>query len=53
MKNERTPRTLAECQFWCGYPIVRAQPAHGSRFLDWSLALAIGVAIGTLLARSI
>lgn len=53
MRNERTPRTLSECQFWTGYPIVRAASSPSPRWLNWTAAIGIGAYLGYLLARSI
>lgn len=53
-RNERTPRTLADCVWHCGYRSARPEPARsGNPLLNWGLAIAVGVALGTLIARSI
>ena len=48
MRNERTPRTLAEASFVTGYPAV--EHAH-HRSTDWrSVALAVVIGVGMALA---
>lgn len=55
MKNERTPRTLAEAQFWTGYQSVNPmpEPEPSPQWWCWLLAIAIGASLGALIARSI
>lgn len=48
MKNIRTPRTLADASFETGHPIART--CGSTRWADWLLAVAIGAAIGAVLA---
>lgn len=50
MKNERTPRTLSECDFTTGYPSV---PRARELFADGVYAIIVVVcaaAIGAMLA---
>ena len=51
MKNYRTPRTIAECNFDTGYPI--AYISDTDRILGWCLAGAIGIGLGLLVAFNI
>lgn len=45
MKNDRTPRTSAECQFTVGYPTIpRRRPP-----IDWSTWVIAALAAGVLL----
>jgi len=48
VKNERAPRTLAECSFPVGYRYVPPRPARG-RLADWLLAVALGVAFAVVI----
>lgn len=48
MRNERTPRTLSECQFVTGYS--SASPSPQGRWSGWWLAVAIGIALALVLA---
>jgi hypothetical protein len=51
MRNERTPRTLAETQFHTGYPL--AVQRRQWRTADWvmyalAVAVLVGIAVGVL-----
>jgi hypothetical protein len=48
MKNERTPRTLADCQWRTGYQSANPQPR--SNWAGWWLAVVIGVSLALVLA---
>ncbi len=50
MKNQRTPRTLADCDFSVGYPVVRPREPWIVRALPVALALVAFAAIGVILA---
>ena len=49
MRNERTPRTLAECQWVSGY--ARAHIPQSDRIAGRLLAIAIGLASGAMLVH--
>jgi len=51
MKNYRTPRTIAECNFDTGYPT--AYISKTDAVLGWCLAGAIGIGLGLFLAFNI
>lgn len=51
MKNYTTPRTLAECEFTCGYQT--AYIPMRERVLGWILASAIGIGLGLVVAFNI
>jgi len=48
MKSNKTPRTLAECQFEVGYQSAEFQPIQSrvEAFLSVLLACAIGIGFG-------
>ena len=51
MKNLRTPRTLAESTFVVDYPLAHfRRNLEPDRWVAWLLAIAIGVALGAVLA---
>lgn len=41
MRNERTPRTLAETQFHTGYPTVVRKQSHAAEWVMYGLAVAV------------
>ena len=50
MRNERTPRTLAECQWISGYTQAHLHEITATeRIAGRLLAVAIGIAIGLVL----
>lgn len=50
MKNDRTPRTLAESEFTSGYPIYNPPPPHYADLADYViLVLFICTAVWLLL----
>ena len=53
MKNYRTPRTIAECNFDTGYPIADLTISNADRILGWMLAGAIGIGLGLVVAFNI
>lgn len=53
MKNERTPRTLSECEYTTGYPTVPRPAAKGSVWLAILLCLVAGVSFGVLIALGV
>lgn len=42
LSHERTPRTLADCEFTVGYPIVQ-QESRSEKIAGFFLACALGV----------
>jgi hypothetical protein len=44
MKNYRAPRTLADCEWTAGYPMVPRSVRQSP--VSYLLAIAIGVALG-------
>ena len=46
MRNERTPRTLADSSFTTGYQ--RAHIPQTDRIAGWLLAIAIGIVCGAM-----
>jgi hypothetical protein len=51
MKNERTPRTLAETTFQTGYQ--SANVSRPDRVYGHILAVGIGIALGLLLVKGL
>jgi hypothetical protein len=47
VKNERTPRTLADCQWLTGYQSANPAPRPWG---GWWLAVVIGVSLALVLA---
>jgi hypothetical protein len=45
-RNERTPRTLAECQWHTGYPTVSRRASQAA---NYAMAVFIGVALASVL----
>jgi len=45
-RNERTPRTLADCQWHTGYPVASRT---ASRAADYLLAAAIGASLAAVI----
>lgn len=47
--HERTPRTLADCDFTVGYPIVQQPESYWEKIAGVLLACAIGIGFGLAL----